>query len=313
MQAQGQLESSGDGGSYISAQLNYPEGVAVDSSNGNTFIVDTVNNKIRLVTKSTGIITTYAGSGIQGSIGDGGPATSAQLYWPNGVAVDTLYVYISDQYNNKIRLVTKSTGIITTYAGTGTYGSIGDGGAAISAQFASPYGIALDSLYVYIADTFNNRIRLVTKSTGIITTFAGTGIYGSSGDSGPATVAQLYGPQGIAVDNLYVYIVDSGNNKIRLVTKSTGIITTLAGTGTAGMIGDGGAATNAQLSGPQGIAVDSSGFVYITDTGNHKIRIIKAVCVGVTYSYLRGSQCTTTPPPTPAPSQVHEICVLPCM
>ena len=262
--------SNGDGGAATSAQLNYPYGVSVDIS-GNLYISDTYNNKIRMVT-SKGIITTFAGTGAVGSSGDGGAATSAQLYHPFGLSVDISgNVYIIDSFNSKIRLVS-STGIITTFAGTGTYGSIGDACAATSAQLYNPYGVSVDiSGNVFIADTNNHKIRMVT-STGIITTIAGTGDVGSSGDGSAATSAQLAGPMGVSVDiSGNVYIADSYNNNIRMVT-SLGIITTIAGTGAVGSCGDGGFATSAQLNGPEGVSVDISGNVYISDYGNHKIR-----------------------------------------
>ena len=266
--------NSGDGGAATSAQLINPEGVSVDIS-GNVYIADSGDNKIRMVT-STGIITTIAGTGTVGSSGDGGAATSAQLNNPIGVSVDISgNVYIVDQRNQKIRMVT-STSIITTLAGTGAAGNNGDGGAATSAQLNNPNGVSVDIFgNVYISDTYNHKIRMVT-STYIITTFAGAGIYGGSGDGGAATSAQLAYPSGVSVGvSGNVYIVDGGNRKIRMVT-STGIITTFAGTGVWGSSGDGGAATSAQLYGPYGLSVDISGNVYIADQYNHKIRMVNS-------------------------------------
>ena len=220
------------------------------------------------------IMTTFAGTGIWGSSGDGGAATSAQLNYPEGVSVDISgIVYIADNGNNKIRMV-NSTGIITTIAGTGARGSSGDDGAATSAQLNGPWGVSVDiSGNVYIADTYNQKIRMVTNA-GIITTFAGTGTEGSSGDGEAATSAQLNGPFGVSVDiSGNVYIADYGNNKIRMVT-STGIITTIAGTGAQGSNGDGGAATAALLYWPFGVSVGTSGNVYIADYGNNRIRMV---------------------------------------
>ena len=273
---------SWDGGAATSAQLYVPFGVAVDIS-GNVYIVDTDNRKIRMVT-SRGIITTFAGTGDMGSSGDGGAATSAQLNSPYGVSVDISgNVYIADTYNSKIRKVT-STGIIITIAGTGAFGSSGDGGAATSAQLVYPLGVSVDiSGNVYIADTGNSKIRKVT-SLGIITTIAGTGMWGSSGDGGAATSAQLWGLSGVSVDiSGIVYIADGWNNKIRMVI-STGIITTFAGTGTAGSSGDGGAATSAQLNGPSGVSVDISGNVYIADGSNSKIRMVTSTGIITTFA-----------------------------
>ena len=209
----------GDGGLATSAGLNTPYGVAVDAS-GNIYIADTNSNRIRLVTKSTGIITTVAGDGSISYSGDGGLATSAGLYYPYGVAVDASgNIYIADTVNGRVRLVTKSTGIITTVAGDGTTDYKGDGGLATSAGLYTPYGVAVDaSGNIYIADINSNRIRLVTKSTGIITTVAGDGTLGYKGDGGLATSASLYYPFGVAVDaSGNIYIVDTNNNRIRLV------------------------------------------------------------------------------------------------
>jgi trimeric autotransporter adhesin len=285
---------SGDGGLATSAALYDPSGVAVDAS-GNIYIADTYNHRIRLVTKSTGIITTVAGNGTRGYSGDGGLATSATLDYPSGVAVDASgNIYIADDENLRIRLVMKSTGIITTVAGDGTVGYSGDGGLATSVALGKPSGVAVDaSGNIYIADTYHNRIRLVTKSTGIITTVAGTGSYGYSGDGGLATSATFISPNGVAVDaSGNIYITDSGNYRIRLVTKSTGIITTVAGTGSFGDSGEGGLATSAALSRPYGVAVDASGNMYIADSGNERIRlvtkstgIITTVAGDVTYGY----------------------------
>ena len=222
-------------------------------------------------------IVTIAGNGLRGYSGDNGPATSAQISDVGGLDVDGKGdIYFADTFNDRIRKVTASTGIITTIAGTGTAGYSGDNGAATSAQLSGPFGVAVDaSGNVYFADTFTHRIRKVTASTGIITTIAGTGIYGYSGDNGAATSAQLIRPYGVAVDaSGNVYIADTNNNCIRKVTVSTGIITTIAGTGTAGYSGDNGAATSAQLRYTFGVAVDASGNVYIADTNNNRIRKI---------------------------------------
>jgi trimeric autotransporter adhesin len=266
----------GDGGPATSAGLFNPHGVTVDAS-GNIYIADTGDNRIRMVTKSTGIITTVAGDGTAGYKGDGGPATSAGLTYPYGVTVDASgNIYIADSGNNRIRMVTRSTGIVTTVAGDGSYGYKGDGGQATSAGLYIPYGVAVDaSGNIYIADSGNNRIRMVTKSTGIITTVAGDGLFGYKGDGGPATSASLYNFYGVTVDaSGNIYIADSSNNRIRLVTKSTGIITTVAGDGTAGYKGDGGPATSAGLTYPYGVTVDASGNIYIADSGNNRIRMV---------------------------------------
>ena|GEM_PF-293943 len=269
---------SGDGGPAVSAQMAAPRGVAVDG-NGNVYVADSVNHRIRKIAASTGVITTFAGTGTQGFSGDSGPATSAQLYEPSGVAVDAAgNVYIADTANNRIRMVSATTNAITTLAGTGTPGFSGDGGGAVSANLASPLGLAVDgSGNVYVADTFNNRIRKITAATTQISTLAGTGTPGFNGDGGPATASQLQFPIGVAVDTAgNVYVADTSNHRIRKINATTLVITTLAGTGAAGFSGDGGPPASAQLRFPNGVAVDSGGNVYIADTENHRIRKITA-------------------------------------
>jgi trimeric autotransporter adhesin len=267
---------TGDGGQATSASLGYPSGIAVDAS-GNVYIADTNNDRIRVVTKSTGIITTVAGDGLPAYSGDGGQATSASLRNPRDVAVDASgNIYIADNNNHRIRMVTKSTGIITTVAGDGREDYTGDGGQATAAGLNHPYGVVVDaSGNIYIVDISNRRIRMVTKSTGIITTVAGDGLPVYSGDGGQATSASLGYPSGIAVDaSGNIYIADPESNRIRMVTKSTGIITTVAGDGLREFYGDGGQATSASLSSPEDVAVDASGNIYIADSSNHRIRLV---------------------------------------
>jgi sugar lactone lactonase YvrE len=262
----------GDGGPATSAHLSYPVGVAVDGA-GNLFIADLQNNRIRKVSP-VGIITTVAGTTF-GFSGDGGAATSAQLVHPEGVAVDGAgNLFIADTFNQCIRKV-GSDGIITTVAGTGVSGFSGDGGAATSAQLVNPWGVAVDGAgNLFIADSGNNRIRKVTAA-GIITTVAGTTL-GFSGDGGAATSAQLVNPWGVAVDGAgNLFIADTSNNRIRKVTVD-GIITTVAGTGTRGFSGDGGPATSAQLSVPEGVAVDGAGNLFIAEFNNQRIRKVTA-------------------------------------
>ena len=239
-----------DGGPAVEAELYNPAGVAVDGV-GNLYIADARNNGIRKV-DSTGTITTIAGTGESGFSGDGGPAVEAELRRPYGVAVDSAGdVYIADVGNQRIRKI-YSTGTITTIAGSGEYGFgfSGDGGPAVEAELRRPYGVAVDSAgNVYIADSIDHRIRKVDP-TGTITTIAGTGEFGFSGDGGPAVEAELRSPYGVAVDSAGdVYIADVGNQRIRKVD-STGTITTIAGTGEFGFSGDGGPAVEAELRSP---------------------------------------------------------------
>jgi uncharacterized protein (TIGR03437 family) len=255
---------SGDNGPATSAQLYFPTGIAVDSA-GDLYIADTRNNLIRKV--ANGVITIVAGNGFEGFTGDNGPATAARLANPQGVAVDSAgNLYIADIGNYRIRKV--SNGVITTVAGNGTAGFSGDNGPATNAQLSGPISVAVDSSgNFYIPD--NNRIRKV--ASGMITTVAGNGTQGFSGDNGPATSAQLIDPEGIVVDSAgNLYFADGDNNRIRKV--SNGVISTVAGNGTQGFGGDNGAAVNAQLNFPHGVAIDSTSNLYIADSGNSRIR-----------------------------------------
>jgi sugar lactone lactonase YvrE len=261
---------SGDGGAATNAKLSSPFGVAVDAY-GNLFIADSVNNRIREV-NTNGIIMTVAGTNNDGFSGDGGMATNASLSSPDGLAVDAYgNLFISDSGNVRIREVT-TNGIIMTVAGTSSGGFSGDGGAATNATLSSPQGVAVDAYGdLFIADSGNNRIRKI-NTNGIIMTVAGTNSAGFSGDGGAATNAKLFSPYGVAADaygNLFV--ADRINSRIRKVN-TNGIITTVAGTNSSGFSGDGGAATNAKLSSPYGVAVDAYGNLFIADTGNARIR-----------------------------------------
>jgi sugar lactone lactonase YvrE len=269
---------AGDGGPATLALLWAPCAVALDAS-GNLFIADQINNVIRKLSAS-GIITTVAGGGEW--LGDGGLATSARLSSPSGVAVDVAgNLFIADSGNNRIRKVSAS-GIITTVAGSGAggfslpgSGFAGDGGPAISALLSQPTGIVADTAgNLFIADSYNNRIRKVSTG-GIITTVAGSGAItgytgGFSGDGGSATSAQLSRPYDVVLDaSGNLLISDSLNNRIRKVSAS-GIITTVAGGGA--VLGDGGPATSGILGGPFGIALDASGNLFIADFDDGRIR-----------------------------------------
>jgi uncharacterized protein (TIGR03437 family) len=316
--------SSGDSGPATSAQLNLPAGVAVDSA-GNLYIGDGSNRIIREV--SSGTITTIAGSRIPSSscLCDSGPASSVGLGYPQGVAADSagnVYIasgiafelshgiittvaspsapgsfigvaldaagnlYFANWSGNQIQEM--SNGVLTTIAGGGTQGFGGDNGPATSAELSGPSGVALDGVgNIYFTDTGNQRVRKI--SGGVITTVAGNGTTGFSGDNGPATSAQLnlqpgaflccsadpflLLPVGIAADaSGNLFIVDSGNQRVRQV--SNGVITTVAGNGTQGYSGDGGPAASAQLNNPSGIGIDTAGRIYVSDSGNGRIRVL---------------------------------------
>lgn len=260
---------SGDGGPAVNAQINDSAGVALDSA-GNLYIADTYNHRIRKV-DTAGIITTVAGNGTAGFSGDGGPATSASMRLPKGVAVDTAgNLYIADTYNHRIRKV-DTAGVITTVAGTGVGGHSGDGGPATSARIWITHGgLAVDSAgNIYINQT--NRIRKV-DTAGIITTVAGTGIHGFSGDGGPATSAQLNNAVDVSVDgNDRLLIADYYNFRIRRID-TAGIIDTIAGNGTVNYFGDGVPAIDALLDDAEAVTLAEDGSLYIVDEPNQRIR-----------------------------------------
>jgi len=268
----------GDGGPAILAQLNAPAGICVDDS-GNIFIAEQQGQRIRKI-NTIGVIFTYAGTGIFGYNGDGIPANSAQLGNPSGVVADKLgNLYITEFFNHRIRRV-NTAGIISTIAGTGTMGYTGDGGQATLAQLSYPYGITIDDTgSIFFADHGNHCFRKISVA-GKISTIAGTGTSGYSGDGGPAISANLSYPSTVAIDKSgNVYIADWWNNVIRKVT-TAGTISTITGNGNPGYSGDGGLATAAQLNSPFGIALDTSCCLYIADAQNHVIRKVTDI-VGV--------------------------------
>jgi hypothetical protein len=310
---------SGDNGPGTSAELNTPSGVTVDS-NGNVLIADTLNFSFRLLATTTGTfygqpmtsgdIYTVVGNGINGDAGNGGPATSAELGYPNSVAIDSSgNLVVDDTSNHLIRVVASnsatfygqamSVGDIYTVAGDGTSGYSGDGGPARSAELSAPFAVAVDAHdNVITADANNNRIRITAKKTGTyygiamtkghIYTVAGTGGSGYNGDGGLATSAMLAEPLGVAVDSHgNILISDSINKRIRAVAGTTGTfygvsmtaddIYTVAGNGTSGHAGDGGPAVAAELGGvQQGISVDARGDLLLADFSNDRIRIVAA-------------------------------------
>lgn len=275
----GSATASGDGGVATSAGVRAPTGLALDGS-GNLYISDT-SNRIRKV--SAGVITTLAGTGTSGFSGDGGAPASAQINSPQGLAVDsTGTVYVADSNNVRVRKI--SGGLISTLAGTGSSTFGGDGGDALNAQFTDPRGVVRDSVgNVYVADGIAHRIRKISPA-GTVTTLAGTGAQGYSGDNGPASSAQLYNPMSIALDSSgNVYFSDLNNHRIRKIDTS-GNITTVAGNGVGGFAGDGGAATSARIFVPYGLVVDSQGNLFIADTGNDRIRKVDTAGIITTWA-----------------------------
>ncbi|MFJ1792168.1 NHL domain-containing protein [Kitasatospora griseola] len=258
----------------VTAQLNRPMGVAVDSA-GTLYIADPSNQRIRKVT-TDGRISTVAGTGTAGFVGNNGPADKAQLNQPRGVAVDSAgNIYIADAGHHRLRKIT-ADGRISTIAGTGTGGFAGNNGPAVSAQLNYPLAVAVDGTGVlYVSDYSGHRVRKITTD-GRISTIAGTGTPGFSGDGNPAASAQLSHPRGLTVDSDgNVYIADGNNHRVRRIG-ADGKISTVAGTSTAGFTGDGGPAGKAQLNLPMGVAVDGAGNLYVSDYNNHRIRRIGA-------------------------------------
>ena len=315
----GVLSYSGDGGPATSAQMNGPLGVAIDQS-GNLYIADSGNAAVRHVTPTglistygndpvvrpqgvavdaagniyvadppanvvreiavSGAVTTFAGTGTAGYTGDGGPAGSATLNSPTGVAVDVSgNIYIADYGNHAIRVVAAG-GNIHTIAGNGTAGYNGDSVAATQASLNFPLAVAVDhSGNVYIADSANHRVREMTTD-GIIHTIAGTGVAGYTGDGGAAVDAEIVSARGIAVDPSGSVFFTDGGSRIREIYG--GYINTIAGNGTAGYTGDGGGAIEAELNGPTALAVDNSGNLYVADTANNAIRKLQSAPPGIT-------------------------------
>ena len=278
----GTAGATGDGGLATQAELDAPYGVSVDSI-GDLFIADYDNSAVRFVNANTGVISTIAGTlGTTGFSGDGGLATAATM---DGVDTPELdgagNLYFMDYLNRRLRVVSPSSGIIDTYAGNGTFGDTGDGGLATSAEIGGAYSeMIANNGDVYIAHNYSNVVRRISAITGIITTVAGTGTQGYSGDGGPATAATLYFPVAVVMDpSGNLYISDDGNEVVREINYATGTITTVVGNadnGGSGFSGDGGPAISAQVNDAEGLSLDAAGDLYITDSGNNAIREVSA-------------------------------------
>ncbi len=290
---------SGDGGQATAAHLSRPRGIFI-SNPGDIFIADTDNNRIRKVTVATGIITTIAGTGAAGYGGDGGQAAAAQIDDPTGVWVKSSGVIIlSDTSNSCLRQV-DTANVISTSPQTVQRLELND-----PTGIATYYDGAYKKLLVFIADRDNHRIRMFDTATNIMVQVAGTGAPGFSGDNNPALNAQFSNPEGIAAfydtgqEKLFLYIADTGNHRIRKIDASSGIISTVAGTGVAEFTGDDGLAINAQLNTPRAVAVDNSQNIYIADTNNNRIRKVSAA-TGIITTFAGGGAGAgeTNPDPT---------------
>lgn len=271
--AAGQKRFGGDGGPARHAHLHFPTAVAVDGR-GTLYIADTMNHRVRRVEASTGLITTLAGRGQARFSGDGGPADQAALNEPSALALDGQgHLYIADQSNNRVRVVDLGTGLITTFAGTGIATYDGDGRPAAGASLAGPSGLAVHQGVLYIADTFNGRIRGVDLSTGLIRTIVGDGgeYRFQSAAEGPST--SLSRPSGLCLDPQgRLFVTDSDSHLIRWWDAGNRAIVRIAGSGMADFGGDGGSALEASLSYPFGIAADGDRGLVVADTFNHRIR-----------------------------------------
>lgn len=265
---------SGDGGQALDAAIK--PNFVLAAPNGDLYISDSSNHRVRKVTAATGIITTVVGTGVLGSTGDGGQATAATLNAPEGLALDSAgNLFIADSGSSRVRKVTAATGVISTYAGTGVAGFNSDNVQAATAQLSFPIGLAIDpSNNLYIADTVNGRIRKVTAATGLISTVAGTVSSGFDGD-GTANAKKLNRPQQIAYSSNYIYVIDGLNHRLRRVSLISNSIFTLAGNGTATATGDGGLAAAATLDYPRGVAVIGS-TAYLTDDSS-TIRAVSGI------------------------------------
>jgi streptogramin lyase len=269
----GEKGYSGDDGPATKASLNEPYGIVVDRA-GDIFVADRLNRRVRRIDAVSGIITTLAGTGEAAFGGDGGPAARAGLGEPNGLAFDAeRRLYIADVADHRVRVVDLSTGMISTFAGTGKAEHSGDGGPARAAGIFGARAVkyAADGT-VYILERQGSSLRAVDRATGVITTIAGTGARGYSGDGGPALAAVFDAPKEMALDpSGDILIVDTENHAIRRIDRRTGIVSPMAG-GRQGSDGDGGSALDAGLDRPHGAVVGPDGAIYIGDTNNHRVR-----------------------------------------
>jgi sugar lactone lactonase YvrE len=270
----GESGYSGDGGPATQATMDNLYSLTLDT-NGDIYIVDRFNAAIRKVEAATGIITTVAGTGEPGYSGDGGPGPQAQMREPNDCFLDGKGgLLIADIQDQRVRRLDLNTGIITTFAGDGEKRRAGDGGPATEASVMGPRAVCVDTKgNTYIAEREGNGVRKV-DANGVMSTFAGTGEFGYTGDGGPAVTALWGAPKALRCDNRDdLIVVDTENNAVRFIDVTTGIVTTIAG-GHQGGAGDGGLATNAGLERPHGCGIDRQGNLFIADGINHRVRVV---------------------------------------
>eukprot|EP01006_Ploeotia_vitrea_P022262 TRINITY_DN54667_c0_g1_i1.p1 TRINITY_DN54667_c0_g1~~TRINITY_DN54667_c0_g1_i1.p1 ORF type:complete len:884 (-),score=108.44 TRINITY_DN54667_c0_g1_i1:2239-4890(-) len=261
----------GDGGLVVEASFNWPCGACCTTTH--LYVADSWNHVVRAIHLHSGVITTVVGCGEEGHEGDGGAAELAKMKCPNALTIKNDKLYIADFASHAVRVVDLNSGIINTFAGTGTGGDSGDGSAATAASLNSPQGVSATETHLYIADTGNHRVRAVEFATGKIETVAGNGEAGFSGDGGPATEAQLCGPQDIAVYASSVLIADAGNARVRVLNKRTGCIATFVGNGEEGSAGDSGPAHLAQLSHPCALMINT-GKLFVCDLEANCVRVV---------------------------------------
>ena len=275
---------NGDGQAGTATQLNFPLGLAIESSGG-LLIADMFNHRVRRLDLQTSIVSTVAGNGEPGDLGDGSSALSAQLFNPEGIAVSKDGdIFVADHTNSRVRMVDAKSGAIRTVAGNGVQGFAGDGGPADEAEMFSPARVAVANGQVFVAETGNHLVRRIELAKGTISTVVGGHVRHPTGG---ATTIRLAHPAAIAVQGDSLYISDSGHHRVLRMSLDTGLMEPLAGTGQAGFSGDGGAATEARLSVPQGLSVDDAGDVLVADSGNNRVRRI-AKKDGVIATIARG-------------------------
>lgn len=281
--------------SLSAGTLSAPRAIAVDAA-GNVYIASTGNSEVIKIPLG-GSAAVFAGTGTAGYNNDGIAAASAELNQPMAVVLDGAgNLYIADTANHIVRKVSALTGVISTFAGNRTQGYSGDGSAATSAKLGAPSGLAVDvSGNLYITDQTYHVVREVSETSGVISTVAGTGTANYSGDGALATAATLDAPTALALDSAgNLYITDAGNNVVRMVLASSGVISTVAGNGTSGHAGDGAAATSAELNTPSGIGVDAAGNVYIAEAGAGSLRMVSAATSTIATVGGGGSQTTSS-------------------